>query len=276
MRLFALHVLQAEVGGADVRVHLEELVELAHLEHDDAVEVRSLEPPPLRLAGGHRERLARRVFALREGAGELQGGRVVLGIGRSAPGRVPSLIGLQPREHEPLPRLVVRRVELGRTGGRQNRFRQRGGERLPARRRLRILRLLGRRLLGRRLLRRLRGFRLGPAALSFRPGTLLLLALLLRSVVVVVILRFLGFNLKLALALVATLGRVLVSARVEVVVAIAEDDLSLGARRATRGSTAAAFNAGLLRADPPQRLSRRRPSRGDASPLRPRGRLIGL
>mmetsp|Transcript_1254 Transcript_1254/g.5429 ORF Transcript_1254/g.5429 Transcript_1254/m.5429 type:complete len:1064 (-) Transcript_1254:239-3430(-) len=279
VRLLALHVLQAEVGGADVRVHLEELVELAHLEHDDAVEVRSLEPPPLRLAGGHRERLARRVFALREGAGELQGGWVVLGIGRSAPGRVPSLIGLQPREHEPLSRLVVRRVELGRTGGRQNRFRQGGSQRLPARRRRRILRLLGRRLLrlrGRRLLRRLRGFRLGPAALSFRPGTLLLLALLLRSVVVVVILRFLGFNLKLALALVATLGRVLVSARVEVVVAIAEDDLSLGARRATRGSTAAAFNAGLLRADPPQRLSRRRPSRGDASPLRPRGRLIGL
>ena len=53
-------------------------------EHDDAVEVRRLELPPLRLSRRHREGLALGVFALGEVAGKLEGGGIVSGFAYDA------------------------------------------------------------------------------------------------------------------------------------------------------------------------------------------------
>lgn len=91
MWLLTLHERQAQRLDAHKRVHLKQLVELAHLEQEHRVKVRGLELPPLRLPVAHLVRLDPVL-------GNKQGGGVVGGVGREAFLGVADLVGRQERE----------------------------------------------------------------------------------------------------------------------------------------------------------------------------------
>ena len=69
-----LHVEQIELSHTNISVHVEQLVELAHLEEEDNVEIVGLELPPLSLG---------RSLSIQEALGHVQRARVVVGMIRS-------------------------------------------------------------------------------------------------------------------------------------------------------------------------------------------------